>query len=265
MRLLLLAFPLLLLTSCKTLFGPKGPELLWADEFDGHEPPDGSKWAYDIGGKGWGNNELQHYTNRPENVRLLSGKLMIEAHKEDYEGNKYTSARVVTRGKHEFLPGTRIIVRAKLPAGRGTWPAIWMLGGNIKEAGWPLCGEIDIMEHVGYAPDTVYSTVHTKAVNHIIGNAKSGTATAIDYETNFHEYRLDWHEDRLEFFVDGRRMHVYPKIEGATAEQWPFDKPQYLLLNLAVGGNWGGRNGVDETIWPQRLEVDWVRAFKIKD
>ncbi|MFK8165756.1 MAG: glycoside hydrolase family 16 protein [Lewinella sp.] len=267
MRLLVCLFLLSLVTalaSCNRKIKGKDIDLIWADEFSGHEPPNSTKWAYDIGtsNSGWGNNELQYYTSRPENVRLLNGKLIIEAHKEAYEGSEYTSARVVTRGKATWTH-KRIAIRAKLPSGRGTWPAIWMLGDNIKDAGWPLCGEIDIMEHVGYVPDSVYGTVHTKAFNHMIGTQDGGSTSAKDLETNFHVYSIDWYEDRIEFKLDGNTYHTFRKRADATVEEWPFDQPHYLLLNLAVGGNWGGKEGVDTNIWPQRMEVDWVRVYKL--
>lgn len=264
MRLSLLVLPLglLLFASCSPKIGGKETNLLWADEFAGHEPPNGDKWAYDLGGNGWGNNELQYYTARPENAYLLSGKLIIEARKETFGGHEYTSARLVTRNKQTWTH-KRIAVRAKLPSGRGTWPAIWMLGENIKEVGWPMCGEIDIMEHVGYQPDSVFGTVHTKAFNHVVGTQDGGAAAAADLETNFHVYSIDWHTDRIEFRLDGKIYHTFRKRPNATVEEWPFDQPHYLLLNLAVGGDWGGAKGVDETIWPQRLEVDWVRVYKL--
>lgn len=256
---------LFLLANCSPKLGGKnkGLKLVWADEFTGSEPINRNKWDFDLGGNGWGNNEKQYYTDRTMNARQLSGNLIIEAHKENYDDNAYSSARLVTRGKQTWGPGHRISVRAKMPSGRGTWPAIWMLGDNLKQVGWPLCGEIDIMEHVGYAPDSIYATVHTKAVNHIIGNSPSGTATADDLETNFHIYSLDWKLDRLEFRFNGNLIHTYKKPQAATEAEWPFSKPQYLLLNLAVGGNWGGRQGIDDTIWPQRMEVDWVRVWEL--
>jgi beta-glucanase (GH16 family) len=190
--------------------------------------------------------------------------LLIEAHQENYDDNAYSSARLVTRGKRSWGPGHRIAVRAKLPSGRGTWPAIWMLGENIKTVGWPECGEIDIMEHVGFAPDSIYATVHTEAFNHLIGSQVSGSITAGDLESNFHVYSIDWHPRRIEFKFDGFTYHTFEKSPEATTAEWPFDKPHYLLLNLAVGGNWGGEKGIDETIWPQRMEVDWVRVWKLQ-
>ncbi|WP_020567663.1 glycoside hydrolase family 16 protein [Neolewinella persica] len=252
------------LTSCNRKIKGKDTDLIWADEFNGHEPPNSAKWGFDIGTGdwGWGNNELQYYTNRPENVRLLNGKLVIEAHKEDYEGSKYTSGRVVTRNKASWVH-KRIAIRAKLASGRGTWSAIWMLGDKVEEVGWPLGGEIDIMEHVGHAPDTLFGTVHTKAFNHMLGTEDGGNTTAKDLETNFHIYSIDWHEDRIEFKLDGNTYHTFHKRDNATDEEWPFDEPHYLLMNLAVGGMWGSVKGVDEDIWPRRMEIDWVRVYKL--
>jgi beta-glucanase (GH16 family) len=257
---------LLMFSSCRSIFSGKNRlELVWADEFKDTDPPDGSKWNYDLGTgrNGWGNNEEQYYTDRPENVRQLNGRLFIEAHKEDYEGSGYTSARLVTRGKQSWGPGHRILVRAKLPSGRGTWPAIWTLGDNLPEVGWPLCGEIDIMEHVGYHPDSVFATVHTAVFNHVDNTQTTIGVAANDLETNFHDYGIDWYDDRIEFTFDGRIFYTFRKVDNATEREWPFDKPQHLLLNLAVGGNWGGKKGIDDTIWPQRMEVDWVRVFKL--
>lgn len=268
--LIFLSFILVVLgvSSCNKWLG-KGQtnlELVWADEFKGEEPPNENKWTYDlgVGNSGWGNNEKQYYTDRARNVRLVSGKLIIEAHQETYKESEYTSTRLVTRGKQSWGPGHRIAIRAKLPSGRGTWPAIWMLGDNLKEAGWPLSGEIDIMEHVGFSPDSIFGTVHTKASNGMVGNQVSGHITAEDLETNYHIYSIDWYGDHIAFQMDGETYHTFVKRENVGVEEWPFDAPQHLLLNLAVGGNWGGRKGVDETIWPQRLMVDWVRVYRHK-
>lgn len=236
-------------------------QLVWADEFDYTGLPDSTRWTYDVGGRGWGNNELQYYTrNRLDNARVEDGRLIIEARREPYEGRDYTSARLITLGKETWNRG-KIVVRAKLPSGRGTWPAIWMLGEDIRERGWPECGEIDIMEHVGYAPDSIYGTVHTESFNHVIGTQDSEGIVVPDCETAFHDYGVIWTADRIDFLVDDQVYHSFEKPPGATHAEWPFDTPHYLLLNLAVGGNWGGAMGVDTTIWPQRMEVDWVRIW----
>jgi beta-glucanase (GH16 family) len=260
----LLSCLLLSLSACSPKINPaqSGLELVWSDEFDGRGAPDPEKWNYDLGGHGWGNNELQQYTKRERNARQENGHLIIEAHREDYEGRKYTSARLITRERAAWNQG-RIAVRAKLPSGVGTWPAIWMLGTDIREVGWPTCGEIDIMEHVGFTPDTIYGTVHTKAFNHSIGTHVGDKIPVPDAETAFHTYSVDWDEDRLEFAVDGQVYFTFRKQADATRAEWPYDQPHYLLLNIAVGGNWGGARGVREDIWPQRLEVDWVRVYEL--
>ena len=239
-----------------------GRQLVWHDEFDGEGLPDATKWGYDVGSWGWGNNELQHYTERrAANARVTDGHLIIEAHREPFDSMDYTSARLVTRDLATWSGGY-IEARAKLPTGRGTWPAIWMLGSSIGETPWPRCGEIDIMEHVGYAPDTIYGTIHSEAYNHMIGTQKSGEVYVPDAETAFHTYAVDWRDTVIRFLVDDIAYHEVVRDSAATIAQWPFDDPHYLLINLAVGGNWGGKHGVDTTVWPQRMEVDWVRVWQ---
>lgn len=242
---------------------PSARKLVWADEFTKNGLPDSTKWGYEVGGKGWGNNELQYYTaNRLENVRVENGKLIIEARKEDYQGNKYTSARLLTRGKAAWKYG-RIEALAKLPAGRGTWPAVWMLGQGIQTAGWPRAGEIDIMEHVGFDEGVVHGTVHTEAYNHAKKTEKGQAIPVKDVSTRFHLYAIEWTPDKIDFFVDDQNYYSVQKAAlGNTEAQWPFDQPFYLLLNVAVGGNWGGQKGVDESIWPQRMEIDYVRVYQ---
>ncbi|GAB4018910.1 glycoside hydrolase family 16 protein [Spirosoma koreense] len=242
---------------------PPTRKLVWSDEFDNAGLPDSTKWAYEVGGNGWGNNELEYYTaRRPENARIENGKLIIEARKETYQGNRYTSARLFTRGKADWTYG-RIEARAKLPKGVGTWPAIWMLGKNIPTAGWPLCGEIDIMEHVGFDEGVIHGTVHTEAYNHAKKTEKGKAVTIKNVTADFHRYAIEWTADRIDFFVDDQQYYSVQKtVLGDTKAQWPFDQPFYLILNLAVGGNWGGQKGVDETIWPQRMEVDYVRVYR---
>ncbi len=236
-------------------------KLVWSDEFNYTGLPDSTKWGYEVGGSGWGNNEWQYYTKADTNNAMVkNGVLSIIARKEKREKKDYTSARLLTKGKADWTYG-RIEFRAKLPKGRGTWPAGWTLGSNIKEAGWPLCGEIDVMEHVGYDPDTIVGSVHTKSYNHVKGTQKSKRLFIKDPYTEFHTYAIEWTAEKMDFLLDDK---VYMTInnEHKTSAEWPFDKPQYILLNLAVGGNWGGKMGVDDSIFPVAMEVDYVRVFQ---
>ncbi len=235
--------------------------LVWFDEFSVPGLPDPAKWSYDEGGGGWGNNELQYYTaNREENARVERGKLIIEARKESMGNRNYTSARLVTRGHAAWLYG-KVVVRAKLPTGAGTWPAIWMLPESSLYGGWPRSGEIDIMEHVGFEPDFIYGTVHTAAYNHIQKTQRGDTLPVLDAEEAYHEYALIWKETEMVFLIDGVEFFRFAN-EGTGPEAWPFDQPFHLILNLAVGGNWGGKRGVDDSIWPQHMEVDYVRIYQ---
>lgn len=235
--------------------------LAWSDEFDVAGQPDQSKWSFEVGKIR--NRESQYYTDgRTENVRVEDGMLVIEARTEKYEEAKHTSASVITRGKKDFLYG-RIEVRAKLPTGVGTWPAIWMLGSNNKEVGWPMCGEIDIMENVGYDPDTIHANVHTKAYNHAIGTNKGNSILVRQPYKEFHVYAVEWFEDHMDFFVDDHKYFSFAN-EHKTKEEWPFDAPHYLILNIAVGGSWGGQYGIDESIFPQQMLVDYVRYYEMK-
>lgn len=233
---------------------------MWEDEFNTSGVPDGSKWNYDIGGGGWGNNELQYYTSNG-NARIDNGNLVIEARKENNSGMEYTSARLVTKGKGDFLYG-RIEVRARIPKGRGTWPAIWMLSSDENYGSWPSSGEIDIMEHVGYDPNKIHSSVHTSAYNHIRNTQKTAIKVIPDATDSFHVYRIDWTPYAIRSFIDGQQYFEFIN-EGNGYTVWPFDKKQHLLLNIAVGGNWGGVQGVDNTIFPATMEVDYVRVYKM--
>lgn len=234
--------------------------LVWSDEFDYHGPPDTSKWDYETGGHGWGNNELQYYTNDTANAFVRNGSLHITARKQVYENRNYTSARLVTKGKAHWQYG-RIEVRAKLPAGRGLWPAIWMLGQNRKEAGWPACGEIDIMEHVGFDKDSIFGTIHTEAFNHIKRTQKGKRVFIEKPYDEFHIYAIEWTARKLDFLLDNKVYFTVPN-EYQTKAEWPFDQPFYLIMNIAVGGNLGGKMGVDETISQATMEVDYVRVFQ---
>lgn len=239
--------------------------LVWGDEFSTDGLPDPSKWSYDVGGHGWGNNELQYYTeNRLENARVEGGVLVIEAIKEPFgRTNQYTSARLVSRQKGDWLYG-RFEIRAKLPRGRGTWPAIWMLPTDWVYGGWPDSGEIDIMEHVGYDMQRVHGTVHTKDYNHSIGTQVGSSVVASNVDTEFHTYSMEWRPNRIDIFMDGQQYFTFAN-EGEGFSKWPFDQRFHLILNIAVGGSWGGAQGVDDSIFPQRMEVDYVRVYELAD
>jgi beta-glucanase (GH16 family) len=235
----------------------------WQDEFDRDGPPDPAKWGYDLGGTGWGNHELQYYTDREANAFVGDGLLTIVARRQKAGKNKYTSARLVSRGKGDFQYG-RIEFRARLPVARGTWPALWMLPTGNRYGGWPHSGEIDIMEHVGYDPGQVHVTVHTGAYHHGIGTQR-GTQTPVDgVDTEFHRYRVDWTPDWIHGYIDDVRVFEFAN-EGTGPETWPFDQPFHLLMNLAVGGDWGGAQGVDAAAFPAWMEVDYVRVYPLLD
>lgn len=238
---------------------------IWEDNFDTDGLPDASRWDYQVGGTGWGNNELQYYTKADiDNVRVNGGVLTIEARKERLFGKNYTSTRLVTHDKFNFLYG-RVVVRAKLPAGRGTWPAIWMLSSENKydPTNIPNNGEIDIMEHVGYDPGQVHSVIHRYNSNKGIVPYPESITQVPDFNTAFHEYRMDWTPDYIKTFLDGKETLSF-KNSGKGWQDWPFDQKMYLLLNIAVGGSWGGLKGVDDTVFPAKMEVDYVRIYAYK-
>lgn len=242
---------------------PAKAKLIWADEFTNDGLPDPSKWDYDVGDHGWGNNELQYYSKADlKNSRIENGFLIIEAHSDSSHPKGYTSARMVSKNKAFWQYGY-IEVRAKLPEGVGTWPAIWMLPEENRHGGWPKNGEIDIMEHVGYDPGKVHGTVHTEAFNHSIGTQKGGQKMVQDFQEEFHTYAIDWTSGKIDFFIDGQKYFTFENT-GKDYKEWPFDQPFHLILNIAVGGNWGGAKGVDTKIWPQRMEVDFVRVYDRK-
>jgi len=235
--------------------------LIWSEEFDG-STINNSVWTFETGAGGWGNNELQMYTSSG-NATIQNGKLIITAKKvnDNKEAGSYISARMITKGKKEFTYG-KIEVRAKLPSGTGIWPAIWMLGGNIDGVGWPACGEIDIMEYVGYQPNIVHSTVHMPAG---YGDTADGNHKTLETaEEEFHIYGIIWSESSILFYTDtpDNVTHLYaPAIKNGST--WPFNKPHFLILNVAVGGNWGGAQGIDNSIFPQSMEVDYVRVYEL--
>ncbi|MFN8349287.1 MAG: glycoside hydrolase family 16 protein [Spirosomataceae bacterium] len=270
---------LLLLTACqkKEEYGPLSDfpvtvapyefaaTPVWQDEFEKDGLPDPAKWDYEVGGNGWGNNELEYYTKENlKNARVENGKLIIEAVKESFNGNNYTSARLITKKKGDWLYG-KLVIRAKIPQGTGTWPAIWMLATEqtYGTAYWPDNGEIDIMEHVGFDPNNIHGNIHTKAYNHSIGTNKGNNVIVPTAISGFHDYILEWTPTSIKIFVDDNNYFSFQK-ESNEWQKWPFDKPFYLLMNIAVGGTWGGQNGVDNSIFPQRMEVDYVRVFALK-
>ena len=241
---------------------PAKMQLVWSEEFSYTGLPDTNKWNYDIGAGdwGWGNNELQYYTKDSiGNARVENGLLTIELKKQSIGDRKYSSARLVTKGKGDWIYG-RIDVRAKLPKGLGTWPAIWMLGSTTPLK-WPDDGEIDIMEHVGYNPGVVHATVHTKSFNHIIGNQKTNTILVPDFETKFHVYSVFWNKDSVNILLDNESYYSF-KNQGTGKDAWPFDAPMHLILNIAFGGNWGGKEGINDLLLPAKMEIDYVRVYQ---
>jgi beta-glucanase (GH16 family) len=239
--------------------------MVWSDEFNVNGLPDAGKWSYDTEGNasGWGNNESQWYTQaRRENAEVKDGFLYITAIKESYEDHDYTSARLITKLKGDWLYG-RVEVKAKLPDGRGMWPAIWMLPTDWAYGGWPASGEIDIMENVGYNPYVIVASAHTESYNHSIGTQKSATTNVPTCYSDFHVYALEWEVTEYRVYVDGNLYFTF-KNEGTGYKVWPFDKRFHLLLNVAVGGNWGGAQGIDNTIFPRQMVVDYVRVYQTK-
>lgn len=243
--------------------------MVWNDEFDKNGAPDNSKWSFDTEGNNWdwGNNEAQNYTPADKkNAWVEDGNLIIEARKEAYqwygdgETKQYTSARLLTKGKGDWLYG-KVEVKALLPTGRGMWPAIWMLSTDDTYGGWPNSGELDIMENVGHDPNNIHCNIHTEAYNHKNNTNKGNTVTTTAPSQNWHIYSMEWDEDKVIFFLDGEQVFRFDN-EHKTYKEWPYDKRFHLLLNIAVGGGWGGEQGIDDDIFPQRMLVDYVRVYQ---
>ncbi len=258
--------PLVATTDCHPDFATltDGWVCVWADEFDG-ETVDENRWNVINAGGGFGNNELQYY--RPDNAALVEGNLVITAKNEAYGGANYTSAKLTSWLKGDFRYG-RIQVRAKLAGGRGTWPAIWMMPTQSVYGGWPNSGELDIMEYVGYEPGMVHTTIHTT-----YGNGMNGLQIGYDMEldspeTQFYTYEIVWEPGYIQTYVDGvpyANPFVYvPEYnqDKPYDDTFPFDQQFYLILNLAIGGNWGGVMGIDNGIFPTTFEVDYVRVYQ---
>jgi len=229
--------------------------LIFSDEFDSPGSPNTSKWTYDLGAGGWGNGESQYYTKRTDNVKVENGFLKITAKKESYEGAEYTSTRMLTQGKFDFKYG-KVEVRAKLPIGVGTWPAIWMLGSNISTVGWPACGEVDIMEHWGNNQGWVQSAMHTPSS---YGNTSNhGGQSLADVSTAFHVYAVEWTSEKMIFSVDGKVHYTYnPAVKNSST--WPYDAKQFLILNVALGSS---HQSIDPNFVSSTMEIDYVRVYQ---
>lgn len=249
-KLLIIIFTALFIISFKT-----EPKLIWEENFDGNELNE-NNWNFELGDGcphlcGWGNNERQIYTK--ENHKVENGNLTITAKLKD---SVYTSTRITTKKKFEFKYG-KIEVRAKLPVGHGLWPAFWMLGGNISEVGWPKCGEIDILEYVGKEPNMVFTSLHTQDSH---GNTINTKKTKFEnIEEGFHTYSANWTKDKIDFFVDDQLVYTF-NPEAKTKDVWPFDQSFFIIINMAIGGNFGGPD-VDNSIFPQEYIIDYVRVY----
>jgi beta-glucanase (GH16 family) len=250
---------------------PKGYALVWSDEFNGKNGslPEASKWTYDIGGNGWGNRELEYYTNRAENARIEDGKLVITARQETYtapDGAKfnYTSARLKTQGLFSQAYG-RFEARIKLPAGQGIWPAFWLLGDNFESVGWPKCGEIDIMENVGKEPGTNHGSLHgpssTKTTSDL--TATTSLPAGRKLSDGFHVYAVEWDPETVRFYLDANLFATFTASQWPSGGTWVFDHPFFVILNVAVGGDWPGPPDRG-TVFPQTMLVDYVRVYKRK-
>ena len=265
MRLLLLLA--LIITAQSVCYSQSGQwRLVWADEFNYKGLPDPAKWSYDVGGHGWGNEESQFYTSRRKaNARVENGSLIIEARRDNWRGHEYTSARLVSKANGDWTYG-RFEVRAKLPTGKGAWPAIWMLPTGKRYGGWPSSGEIDIMEQVGFDPQMVHASVHTRSYNHNINTHKTAKTEVANATTAFNVYAIEWTPEEIRGYVNDRQYFAFKNErltnQSADYKEWPFDQPFHLLLNIAVGGMWGGQQGVDPKVWPQRMLIDYVRVYQ---
>ena len=277
---LIVIFTVAVATSCggqatqtsTTTTPPASPtyQLVWSDEFSGADgsSPDGTKWAIQTGGGGWGNNELESYTARPSNVQVSGGNLVISAIKEDYTGadgiaRHYTSARMQTKGLFSQQYG-RFEARIKIPKGQGMWPAFWMLGNNIDTAGWPACGEIDIMENIGKEPSIVHGTLHAPGYPPEGYTAAYTLPNGQSFADDFHVFAVEWEPQQIRLYVDGGLYATDTKTGSPQPNSWPFDGPPFfLLMNLAVGGDWPG-NPDTTTQFPQQMLVDYVRVYQKK-
>ena len=241
--------------------------LTWSDEFNGSNgsAPDPAKWAIETGGNGWGNNELEYYTARSQNAHQADGNLVITALQETYTGTdgvtrNYTSARLKTSALFNQAYG-RFEARIKIPAGQGLWPAFWMLGQDIGTAGWPACGEIDIMENVGFEPSKVHGTVHGPGYSGSHGLTGVYTLPAGRFSDAFHVFAVEWEPSAVRFYVDGNLYETRTPADLPAGTRWVYDHPFFVLLNVAVGGDWPGSPD-GSTVFPQTMLVDYVRVYR---
>lgn len=235
-------------------------KLIWSDEFDYEGMPDPTKWIFDIGGHGGGNKEAQYYTNDLRNCIVKDGKLIITALREQKEKMHYTSAKICS--KFAFQYG-RLEVKAKIPRGRGTWPAIWLLGNNFRHGtSWPMCGEIDLMEHTGKQPNEIIFSLHTDAYNHRLNNHRTFVKRVENVFDQFVEYALEWTQDYIEFFINRTSVVRFLRNNDICDKCWPFNQKYYLIINLAIGGTLGGE--IDDNIFPVNFEIDYVRIYEMQ-
>jgi len=275
------AFPLIFLAaslpllSCGSAYTPSPPPpaggftLVWSDEFNGADgsAPDSSKWIYDTGGKGWGNNELECYTSLTQNAQVKGGNLVITSlHQPAYACSDgtirdYTSARLKTQGLFSQAYG-RFEARIKIPFGQGMWPAFWMLGNNITSVNWPTCGEIDIMENIGKEPGTVHGSLHGPGTTTLTSDATSSfnLPAGQNFSDAFHLYAVEWEPATIRFYVDSNLYATFTQSQWPAGGTWVFDHPFFVLLNVAVGGNWPGSPDTT-TVFPQQMLVDYVRVY----
>ena len=243
----------------------EGWNIVWQDEFD-KDSLDLTKWSREIGGHGWGNNELQFYTDSDSNSYVENGNLILKAQvvPQGIGSSKglryYSSARLRTYGKGDWKYG-RIEVKAKVASGQGIWPAIWMLPTDWLFGGWPSSGEIDIMEHVGYDLGVVHGSVHTEAYNHKINTQRSSAKKIANVDTEFHVYSIIWNKDKISFFIDDVQYFIFENDQQSNYKTWPFDQRFHLLINIAVGGDWPG-NPDNSTNFPRTMLVDYVRVYE---
>jgi len=254
-------------SSCEHLDNIGEWQPVWCDEFDYTGLPKSTLWKYDVGGNGWGNGESQYYTNADlDNAFVKDGVLTIKAIKENLSGNDYTSTRLISKNTGDFLYG-KIQIRAKVPTGRGVWPAIWMLPTDWEYGSWPHSGEIDIMEYVGYQPNVLHATIHTGAFNHSLNTQVGKAITVNTIEEEFHVFEIEWEPNVIRYYLDGVPFFTvgYDPDDSYRVEPfeaWPFDKDFHLLINTAVGGAWGGAQGIDDSIFPQSFLIDYVRVYQ---